>query len=328
MNANLKKNGYILQCLLLVSVAVCVVTSAKSAELAIAGGVVSEQSDTKPLAYEIWLFGDLLRITADGVESDSIAIQGENSEGVSLSVSEDQISGFTMGQNLVNVVLDQPSGNRSYSYTVHLSRERMPVKTGDQIQPSIDCYPEEDDELNAKSCPAFLNGMAGVLGRWPKLDMEFKDQNITSGAITIVGADITLRDPDMEIDENGVVVHASGYQFAVYEDLLDKLIFEEVVSPEQVDAPVVKEHVKLSQVAPIYPRQASRRGIQGWVELEYCVTAEGKTSDVKIVKSSPPVIFDRSAVLAVYQSRYEPRTEDGVPVEVCGVRNKLDFKLQ
>ena len=47
------------------------------------------------------------------------------------------------------------------------------------------------------------------------------------------------------------------------------------------------------------------------------VTTEGQTTSV----------FDRAAIAAAEQFKYQPRVQDGVAVDVHGVRNRFVFEL-
>ena len=83
--------------------------------------------------------------------------------------------------------------------------------------------------------------------------------------------------------------------------------------------------VPLVRVPPDYPLRAARRGIGGWVLLEFTVTATGRVTDVVVLDSEPPRTFDRVAKRAVGRFKYRPKIEDGRPVERRGVRIVIDF---
>jgi len=88
------------------------------------------------------------------------------------------------------------------------------------------------------------------------------------------------------------------------------------------------EYLPIVKVAPIYPRRALSRGIQGWVIVEFTVTRLGTVRDVTVVDSQPKSgVFHRAAVRAAEKFKYKPRVLDGQSVEVPGVRNKITFKI-
>ena len=67
-------------------------------------------------------------------------------------------------------------------------------------------------------------------------------------------------------------------------------------------------------ISPTYPEDALRKGIEGWVELQFTVDADGKVSDVEVTASEPKNVFDRAAVSAMKHARYEPVLVDGQAV--------------
>jgi TonB family protein len=63
----------------------------------------------------------------------------------------------------------------------------------------------------------------------------------------------------------------------------------------------------VNYVAPEYPRVAAERGIEGWVDVEFTVSANGSTRDISVADSSHERMFREEAVGAVGQWRFEPR---------------------
>ncbi len=87
------------------------------------------------------------------------------------------------------------------------------------------------------------------------------------------------------------------------------------------------EYLPIVKVAPIYPRRALQRGIEGYVIVEFTVTRSGTVKDVVVVESTSSV-FDSAAVDAALKFKYKPRVVNGEAIEVPGVRNKITFKLE
>ncbi|HWS26203.1 MAG TPA: TonB family protein [Xanthomonadales bacterium] len=79
-------------------------------------------------------------------------------------------------------------------------------------------------------------------------------------------------------------------------------------------------------VRPAYPSQARQRRVDGWVELEFAVSTDGKVDDIVVLGSEPPRIFDREAVRAAARWRFEPRRENGVAV-ATRLRKTVSFKF-
>ena len=84
----------------------------------------------------------------------------------------------------------------------------------------------------------------------------------------------------------------------------------------------------LVRINPDYPPRAQSRGVQGWVLLQFTITPQGTTKDVKVVDAEPKGMFDEAAIAAVSKWKYNPKVEEGSPVERRGVQVKLTFKLE
>ncbi len=72
--------------------------------------------------------------------------------------------------------------------------------------------------------------------------------------------------------------------------------------------------------SPEYPKLASKREIDGWVEVVFTVSVDGEVVDAKVHKTSEEM-FNRSALQAIKRWRFEPYRENDrlVPVRT-GVR--------
>lgn len=86
------------------------------------------------------------------------------------------------------------------------------------------------------------------------------------------------------------------------------------------------EYLPIVRVAPQYPQRAAENGIEGYVIVEFTVTAEGTTDNVIAVESSHKM-FERNAVKAAQKFKFKPRVADGNPISVDGVQNKIIFEL-
>jgi protein TonB len=85
--------------------------------------------------------------------------------------------------------------------------------------------------------------------------------------------------------------------------------------------------VPIVRVTPQYPLRASERGIEGWVEVEFTISKLGTVKDPRVFNSHPSSIFDRAALKAIRKWKYNPKIEDGEPVERSGVKVRLKFDL-
>ena len=75
-----------------------------------------------------------------------------------------------------------------------------------------------------------------------------------------------------------------------------------------------------------YPAEALRKNVEGWVDLSFVVTAEGKVTTVTVLGSSPTGVFDSAATKAVSRLRYKPMTQGGKPIAV-GTQLRISFRL-
>ncbi len=87
------------------------------------------------------------------------------------------------------------------------------------------------------------------------------------------------------------------------------------------------DYLPIVKVAPVYPRRAQTRGIEGHVLLEFTVTKTGSVKDPVVIESEPPGIFDRAAIQAALKFKYKPKVVNGEPIDVKGVRNLITFEL-
>jgi protein TonB len=77
---------------------------------------------------------------------------------------------------------------------------------------------------------------------------------------------------------------------------------------------------------PAYPPNAVRNRQNGWVEVEFTVTESGDVQNVRVVQSDPARVFDREAIRAVQQAKFEAKLERGQPVSST-LRRRIEFKL-
>ena len=83
---------------------------------------------------------------------------------------------------------------------------------------------------------------------------------------------------------------------------------------------------RLSHDAPQYPKRALERGIEGWVNVEFTVAADGTTRDIEVTAAEPTGVFDQAVADAIGTWRYRPRIVAGHPVDQR-VAARLRFEL-
>lgn len=86
--------------------------------------------------------------------------------------------------------------------------------------------------------------------------------------------------------------------------------------------------VPIIRIAPPYPQGAAARGIEGYVDIMFDVTALGTTENIRILEAVPSNIFNRSVIKAVKTWRYKPNVIDGTPVATPNVRDRVRFNME
>jgi bla regulator protein BlaR1 len=88
-----------------------------------------------------------------------------------------------------------------------------------------------------------------------------------------------------------------------------------------------QDPVPVARVNPDYPKRALRMGLEGWVKVRYSVDETGAVVDAVVVESKPRRVFDEAAIDAVSHWQYDPKIEDGVPVQYAGGETTFRFTL-
>jgi TonB family protein len=112
------------------------------------------------------------------------------------------------------------------------------------------------------------------------------------------------------LDEAGTIGFASPEFTSAQHDL------DAAVARQQSVANVVAagELTLVKSVTPVYPPRANLSKVQGWVELDFTVAESGAVKDIAIHAASNPGVFDRAAISALAQWRYQPVVRDGKSV--------------
>jgi len=105
-------------------------------------------------------------------------------------------------------------------------------------------------------------------------------------------------------------------------DRLLQMKADGAAAPEVLEASLTR--VRVIQLD--YPVDALRKNIEGWVDLSYMVTADGKVTKVKVLSSSPAGVFDAAASRAMSRVRYKPMLLGGKPGAVS-TKLRIAFRL-
>ncbi len=91
---------------------------------------------------------------------------------------------------------------------------------------------------------------------------------------------------------------------------------------------IAGQMVPIIRIAPQYPQAAIARGVEGYVDVMFDVTALGTTENIRILAAVPSSIFNRSVVKAVSGWKYKPNVVDGVAVKTQDVKDRVRFNME
>lgn len=79
---------------------------------------------------------------------------------------------------------------------------------------------------------------------------------------------------------------------------------------------------------PVYPFRAAQRGIEGFVDVRFDVSASGATQNIQVVYAEPEGTFEKAATAAIARWRFQPRMVGGNPQPFVGLSKRIRFTLQ
>jgi protein TonB len=88
------------------------------------------------------------------------------------------------------------------------------------------------------------------------------------------------------------------------------------------------DSIPLVRIPPEYPQRAITQNKEGWVKVQFSITASGLVRDAFVVEAQPQGLFDDAALKAIARWRYSPRIANGVPAERVGMQTVIRFDLE
>lgn len=85
--------------------------------------------------------------------------------------------------------------------------------------------------------------------------------------------------------------------------------------------------IPIATLAPRYPTEAARDGIEGYVCFRFTIQPDGSVGDLDIYDAKPRRVFDQEARRALQKWKFRPAIVDGKPTAQPGAKYCLDFKL-
>lgn len=99
--------------------------------------------------------------------------------------------------------------------------------------------------------------------------------------------------------------------------------FKDFYDQNEVD----KLPMAIFKLKPFYPYRARRLNITGKVDVKFLVDEEGYVSNISILNSTPPGIFDDSVLKALSSWRFSPGEKNGYAVATW-VITTIEFKME
>ena len=88
-----------------------------------------------------------------------------------------------------------------------------------------------------------------------------------------------------------------------------------------------QQAMPLYRVEPRYPAKALKRGAEGFVIMSFTIDETGRPVDIKVTDANPRRMFEREAMRALKNWKYQPKVVDGKTIAQVGQTVKLEFKL-
>lgn len=81
------------------------------------------------------------------------------------------------------------------------------------------------------------------------------------------------------------------------------------------------------KVSPKYPKRAANRRQQGWVKVQFIITASGRVKSPFVVSSKPSGVFNKAALKAIRRWKFKAKIVNGQAVAQKAVQT-IKFKLR
>ena len=86
--------------------------------------------------------------------------------------------------------------------------------------------------------------------------------------------------------------------------------------------------VPFLKLQPEYPSRALSRGIEGFVDLSFDITAAGTTTNIRVIGAEPEGVFERAAIRALERWKYRVPVNNGVPQGQVDMMTRMSFALE
>lgn len=87
------------------------------------------------------------------------------------------------------------------------------------------------------------------------------------------------------------------------------------------------EMIPIVRTTPVYPTRALQREVEGFVVVSFTVDHNGNVENPTVTYAEPEGFFERAALRSIAKWKYTARVENGEPVPVHGVQQRIVFEI-
>ncbi len=81
------------------------------------------------------------------------------------------------------------------------------------------------------------------------------------------------------------------------------------------------------KIPPIYPDRCARRGIEGWVLVEFDINPMGLVENAKVVDAEPAGCFEKASLKAIKKWKFKARVQDGKSVYQYRMQEVIQYVI-
>jgi protein TonB len=101
-------------------------------------------------------------------------------------------------------------------------------------------------------------------------------------------------------------------------------------TPVEIDATSLnldQKPASIVRISPLYPIDAARGKVEGWVQLKFDVAEDGSTQNIEVIDAMPKGVFEYEAERALSKWKYKPLLKDGKVAIIRNMKVQFDFRL-
>lgn len=87
------------------------------------------------------------------------------------------------------------------------------------------------------------------------------------------------------------------------------------------------EMIPIVRTTPVYPTRALQRQVEGFVVVSFTVDRNGNVENPSVTYAEPEGFFERAALQSISRWKYAAKVENGEPVPVHGVQQRIVFEI-